>query len=310
MTQAFRLDTVARDGSSQSFDAEADHDASAGVWTYRAFVAECADFYEARFKQVAAGYIQPDMLDRHHDAFRGKGITEAIFLRVVQDAGLPLVSSTNRGTMNFENEYRTGDAERIWRRLFAEERASYDGKEDRFRFHPEGTFKGVFGRKDANRRPQFYVKGSYVLDRIFGTDHANDIDICWLDVRGKPEDQRVREWCDLCGFPRKTVQPIKIADFFACDGGGSPIFNIDLWRLEMDGCAYEMDPSTHAAKRITNLPQSSLELLPNPGPFALSPSPELNAVLSKALMKMQRHPSLYNQSTEQEIKRLMARPIP
>lgn len=118
---SFQLVAIARNGTQQTWDAELERDAS--EWTYRVTASTCRDFYEARFKEVGTDVIQPDVLDRHDDAFRGKGLTEALFQKVVQDSGRSLVSSTNAPTRHFPNEYRTNDADRIWRRLFAEGRA-------------------------------------------------------------------------------------------------------------------------------------------------------------------------------------------
>ncbi len=311
MPTSFRLTAVARDGSSQVWDAESEQDVTAQEWTYRVTVAGCLDFYEARFKEVGPDLIQPDVLDRHHTAFRGKGLAEALFARVVVDSGRTLVSSTNNGAKNFPNEYRSQDAERLWRYLFAEERAEYDESADRFRYYPEGLpARGIVRRAGAPRRPRFYVKGSYVLDVLFGTNYANDIDICWLDSGGQPTNARVAAWMRLCRLPWKPIQLVRVRDFFACDGGGAPVFNIDLWRIEMDGCAYDMNPATHGAIKMPAPPQTRLGFLPSPPPFALTPSAQTNAMLDKARAKMARHPSLFDQTTETEILRLKARPIP
>lgn len=113
-------------------------------------------------------------------------------------------------------------------------------------------------------RPQFYAKGSYVLDVLFGTKHASDIDICWADTGGQPEKARISRWMELCGFEARPIQLVRVTDFFACDGGGPPIFNIDLWRIEMDGAVYEMDPVTRVATRIRSGRSTvTLRFLPN-----------------------------------------------
>lgn len=310
MTEAFQLSTTARDGIPHRFDVEIESGEKAGIWTYRVSTPGCPDFYEARFAAVD-GVVQPDVLTANHSAYKGKGITEALFFRVVSDTQLTLESGTNHGQRRLRNESRSLDAERVWRRLFAEERASYDVMTDRFTFVPSGVQpSGSFRRAGVGRQPRYYIKGSYVLDVLFGTTHANDIDICWLDTGGQPTNARVADWMRLCGLLAKPIQLVRVTDLFACDGGGAPIFNIDLWRIEMDGCVYEMDPATHMATKIPAAPKARLGFLPNPPPFALTPSAETNAMLDKALAKMARHPSLFEQATETEILRLKARPIP
>lgn len=304
----FRLIAVARDGSQHTWDAEFDHDGVAQEWTYRVTTPGCQDFYEARFKEVGANLIQPDVLHRHDPAFRGKGLTEALFARVVTDTGRTLISSTNGPTKNFPNEYRSADAERVWRRLFGEERATYDAAQDRYTFVPQGTGKGPFGRPQPGRRPQFYVKGSYVLDRIFGTNFANDLDIHWLSTGGSPTATSVRAWLDRCALPdHATIHVDRVTDLFACDGGGPPVFNIDLWQIEMDGYIYEMDPATHLATRINGKPNVKLTFLAKPPP---PPSVETNTMLDKALRKMQQHPTLSDAGTIARINVLKGRPIP
>lgn len=310
MGTTFQLDAAARDGTQQAWSGELEHDAAAHEWTYRVTTPDCPDFYEARFREVGADHVQPDVLDRHHDAFRAQGLTEALFDRVVSDSGRTLISSANHGTKNFRNEFRSADAERVWRRLFAQELAAYDADADRFTFHPDGIPQGGgIRRAGARRRPQFYVKGSYVLDRVFGTDYANDVDVFWLDVGQRPTNARISRWMELCGFTPKPIQLARVTNLFACDGGGAPIFNFDLWRIEMDGDTYEMDPRTRVATKIRAAPATPLRFLPDHSPFALTPSVETNAVLDKALAKMARHPSLFDSATKAEILRLKERSI-
>jgi hypothetical protein len=214
MTVAFQLSTVGRDGTQNTFDAELDHDPAAHTWSYCVRTAGCANFYEARFVEVPGG-VQSDVLARNDATFRGKGIADALFARVNTDSGHQLVSSTNTGQKHFPNEWRSADAERIWRRLFGEERASYDAAQDRYTFVPHGTAKGPFGRPQPGRRPQFYVKGSYVLDRLFNTNFANDIDIHWLDTGGAVTASAIGAWLDRCALPQHaTIQLDRITDFF------------------------------------------------------------------------------------------------
>jgi hypothetical protein len=145
MPVAFVLTATGRDGAAHTFqDAELDHDANARTWAYRVRVAGTPDFYEAKFAEVAGG-VQPVALARNDAVFRGKGIAEALFLRVVADSGQHLFSSTNAGQKNFPNEFRSVSAERIWRWLFGEERATYDAAQDRYTFVPQGTARGCAG---------------------------------------------------------------------------------------------------------------------------------------------------------------------
>jgi hypothetical protein len=309
MPQTISLTATARDGSTQTWNVELDHDTCAKEWTYRVATDGCNEFYEARFKEVNADKIQPDVLARNDDAFRAKGLTEALFLQIVKDSKRTLISSTNGSIKNFPNESRSPDAERVWRRLLGEERATYDAATDRYTFVPTGTGKGTFGRTNPSRRPQFYVKGSFVLDRLFGTNHANDIDIFWLDSGGQPTTHGIREWMQRCGFNDKPIQLAKVTDLFACDGGGDPIFNIDMWRIEMDGCTYEMDPTTKAMTKLGPKPSTTLAFISNLPPFALMACAATNTVLDKALAKMNRHSSLFDTTVERQILNLRARPL-
>jgi len=108
-----------------------------GTWSYVVRAAGCPDFYEGRFVAVGARDVQPDMLANHgRPEYVAKGITEALFDRVVCDSGRRLISSTNCGPKNAQTEYRSPSADKVWQRLVRARRATYDPHVDRYEFLP------------------------------------------------------------------------------------------------------------------------------------------------------------------------------
>lgn len=133
----FTLATRSRTGTTHAFACTLDEARTPGTWAYRVRADGSLDFYEARFVVVGAGVVQPDMLDSHGlPEYRGKGITEAIFARVVLDSGCRLISSTNRGQRNLSAEYRSVSADAVWRRLVQARHAAYDPSIDRYEYIP------------------------------------------------------------------------------------------------------------------------------------------------------------------------------
>jgi hypothetical protein len=76
----------------------------------------------------------------------------------------------------------------------------------------------------------------------------------------------------------------------------------------MDGCIYKVDPTTRVATRVHGVPNIRLAFLQNLPPVALMASDETNAVLDKALRKMQQHPVLNDAGVAAEIARLKSLP--
>lgn len=133
----FTLTTRSRTGTSHTFTCTLDEARTPGTWAYHVRAAGSADFYEARFVVVGAGVVQPDVLDnRNLPEYRGRGITNAIFARVVRDSGCMLISSTNRGRKNLPAESRSASADTVWRRLVQERLAVYDSSIDRYEYLP------------------------------------------------------------------------------------------------------------------------------------------------------------------------------
>lgn len=134
----FTLETRDRQGTPHSFACALDDTRiSTGTWSYTVRTAGSPDFYEGRFVAVGAHDIHPDMLAHHErPEYAAKGITEALFARVVRDSGRRLFSSTNRGRKNFENESRSVAADRVWKRLVGERRTAYDASIDRYEYLP------------------------------------------------------------------------------------------------------------------------------------------------------------------------------
>src|SRR5713226_4991625 len=70
-------------------------------------------------------------------AFREKGLPEAIIAEMAQLTGRVVKSSSNRESRHLlRGEYRTPDADKVWRRLVAAMRATYSTEEDRYTYLP------------------------------------------------------------------------------------------------------------------------------------------------------------------------------
>lgn len=94
------------------------------------------EWFDATFTYVDENLIQSTMLSNNSkDCYRGKGITEALFQYVVNTTGKKLISSSNRKEKkNFDNEYRTPCASKVWDRLVKVGKACYDKGEDRYNY--------------------------------------------------------------------------------------------------------------------------------------------------------------------------------
>lgn len=86
-------------------------------------------FFEFTIKEEQ-DLLRVVMMNNHsRPEYTGKGIPEAMIVRLAKESGKRISSSSNQGC---ENEYRTVAASKIWQRLVARGLARYDETEDRF----------------------------------------------------------------------------------------------------------------------------------------------------------------------------------
>ena len=94
------------------------------------------EFYEARFVAVDDNRLRPDMLANRNDPrYRGKGISEAVFKDVAIQSGRTVVSS-RKETPDDLAEWRSVSADKLWTKLVARGKATFDPEEGRFTYHP------------------------------------------------------------------------------------------------------------------------------------------------------------------------------
>jgi hypothetical protein len=142
------INTTGRGGLSHTFTVKYEHtrDYYGETWTYTIESSESPpEFFEARFKTMADGRIRIAVIDRNFlSEFEAKGIPEELFEHVVAKSRRTLASSVSDGgprEMTADRdpddaEFRSPDAEKMWRRLVAVGRGRYDAGEDRYIFLP------------------------------------------------------------------------------------------------------------------------------------------------------------------------------
>lgn len=159
--------------------------------------------------------------------------------------------------------------------------------------------------------PQFYIKGSFVLDVIFDRCCAKDIDF-FYDSSCQPLTQPVaRDWLKKLGFPHnKPLDLTPVDNIEDASGGGFPEFNIDRWHIRHDGKLYTLEETAtpHEDGGLGGRPlnktkpvelqksqakQERLQILP-PGHYHPSGDAGLERV-KKALRKMSDHRELLNE---------------
>lgn len=133
----FMLTTRSRTDTIHSYACTLDDARVPSTWSYHVRADGSRDFYEGRFVAFGAGVVRPDMLaNQGLPEYSGKGITEALFDRVVRDSGCKLISSTSQGQRNGPAEYRSVSADRVWQRLVGKRLAVYDASTDRYEYVP------------------------------------------------------------------------------------------------------------------------------------------------------------------------------
>ena len=93
------------------------------------------DSYTALFIKISADTLLSFTLLAPERFYLGKGCTPAVFARVAEETKRKIVSSSNKRSKKFyPNESRNCNAERVWRALLTNDRATYDPEEDRYTF--------------------------------------------------------------------------------------------------------------------------------------------------------------------------------
>ena len=120
----------------------------------------------------------------------------------------------------------------------------------------------------ARPEPQWYVCGSYVLDRLFDVRVATDIDVCYLSTCRAPTHDEILAWINNHGFHKTSYNPqfIRVKQLDQPDAGDEPVFNIDYWRLESDGTICAVSPVTSAKASLTAATAPQLEIVRHPVP--------------------------------------------
>jgi hypothetical protein len=90
-------------------------------------------WFELSLKPLRDGSMLIDMIEANRPHYRGMGIPEALLPEVARSLGKVIVSSSDKSAYReYDNEKRSGDAERMWRRLQAKGLAKYRPADGRF----------------------------------------------------------------------------------------------------------------------------------------------------------------------------------
>lgn len=104
-------------------------------------------------------------------------------------------------------------------------------------------------RRSDETRPvaRFYIKGSWVLDRVFSTNFAQDVDIFYDNSGRFPTIAEIAAWLTSKGFPTThpvDATPVRASTFDDCDGGGFPVLSFERWHFRDDGNLYTLIDTT------------------------------------------------------------------
>lgn len=182
------------------------------------------------------------------------------------------------------------------------------------------TEKGVIKRAGASHSSPacFYVKGSYVLDHVFGTNFANDIDVFYLGSASKPATNEVTSWLMQNGLPpARTVDATKVDSLDDCSGGGPTFFNFERWHIRQDGKLYTLEDTREERDEVDALwgPKYKTRLVELSAEDARAQRAERISTLAclgytesdlayviKVIGKMERHPQLLNETIMSELR--------
>lgn len=86
----------------------------------------------------------------------------------------------------------------------------------------------------------FYVKGSFVLDVIFGTAFAGDMDVFYKGTR--PTRDELEQWIAASNFrpPRKGFDIVGVERLDDASGAGYPRLNFERWHIRENGRLYTL----------------------------------------------------------------------
>ncbi len=133
------LSCVGADGESRTFWYDVVEETTPGgsVWHFRVHRRNPPDYNKDDWFVLGViefdeGSVRVDMIEnRGKEWYRAKGISEAIIIEASRVLGRRVVSSSNKVKVA-DNEYRTLDAEKVWRRLAAKGQAVYCSTTDRY----------------------------------------------------------------------------------------------------------------------------------------------------------------------------------
>lgn len=171
----------------------------------------------------------------------------------------------------------------------------------------------TFRRSGKTPTPaNWYVKGSYVLDLVFSTSHAKDVDVfftgdrpakgdilTWLQGLGLPDPPFVEREQFMDGETRIQKDPCfdihPVNSLARPDGGGEMVFNVDCWHIPMSGQIHIFDPATG-----TSAPSNQWQ---TPGTLVLlDPARDVQAEPGlKGLLKMLLYSSLRDDAVREKL---------
>lgn len=165
--------------------------------------------------------------------------------------------------------------------------------------------------------PRFYIKGSYVLDVVFGRSAAQDIDFFYDNSRQSLTAAEARSWLEKHNLPQHAPidGPIPVDTVDDCSGGGFPEFNIDRWHIREDGNLYTLEDTEESEEygglfgrslyktkvmrlHLASAQSTSLTVLFPP--YYPSEADGINRV-QKAIRKMSDHPELFNDALKRKL---------
>lgn len=135
MVAPFSLVTADQSGRSRSFQVSVEVDESDADTIYVTALEDGADpatveGFQMTLKPLLDGRFRIDAITAH-TSHRKAGISDSLLPELSRRFGKAVVSSSNRFAATPE-EFRSVDAEKMWRRLVGKGLATYDGQQDRY----------------------------------------------------------------------------------------------------------------------------------------------------------------------------------
>lgn len=167
-------------------------------------------------------------------------------------------------------------------------------------------FRPADGRGwNRDEAPSWFIKGSYVLDVLYGRKVAGDIDVFYDRRHRRPTREEVVAWLQGHGWwvPNLVeIVGVSAEDFSTRDGGGEKRFNTDNVSISMDGTFQIIEasgnPRTASRETVLEYLNCGLSLLdgwdlPLPDPPG-SPGAGGTEYLEKIKKKLTAHGELEN----------------